>query len=288
MVQAFAMRQGVLPTEIGMMGSSGVTSALYGGMEMAMQASRGFLNQPTVRDAAGNIITGEQRQMNNAAQIMGMSHEEFQRLWRNRQGAQHGAIAGERLNRYERSLRTVDQQVRHGSGGDRVIPGAAGGGRGAGINAAYVMQQHRGEASRDQIADMLDQRIDQSQWTPIDRELRKMAPQRGTQGYDKYMSQIHDIEGKTGLDRVKAAREFIAEHGKVTMPSDQPVVYLKAKGALAKLVEQVGSDGKSVTRQQANAGGESSAAQALLTAPTNVRQQALTDYLKSQGIEGGG
>jgi hypothetical protein len=288
MVQAFAMRQGVLPTEIGMMGSSGVTSALYGGMEMAMQASRSFLNQPTVRDAAGNVITGEQRQMNNAAQIMGMSHEEFQRLWRNRQGAQHGAIAGEMLNRYSRNIRTIDQQVRHGSSSSdpRALASIVSGAHGSAVAMAERAAQDQG--ARGEIADELDARIDRSQWTPIDRELRRMAPARGTQGYDKYMSQIHNIEGKTGQDRVKAAREFIAEHGKVTMPSDQPVVYLKAKGALAKLVEQVGGDGKSIARQHANSGGESSAAQALLTAPANVRQDALNDYLKSAGIDGGG
>lgn len=287
MVQAFAMRQGVLPTEIGMMGSSGVTSALYGGMEMAMQASRGFLNQPTVRDAAGNVITGQQRQMNNAAQIMGMSHEEFQRLWRNRQGAQHGAIAGEMLNRYARTVSRIDHDFGKDSGGGASHP-IVGAGRGAATQAAQYAYTHSKEsAGRAEVADMLNQRLERTQWAPIAHELRAMAPQRGTQGYDKYMSQIHDIESKTGTDRVKAAREFIAEHGKIQMPSDQPVVYLKAKGALAKLVEQVGSDGKSINRQHANAGGESSAAQALLTAPTSVRQQALTDYLKAAGVEGG-
>jgi len=127
-----------------------------------------------------------------------------------------------------------------------------------------------------------------NEWSKIDSELRKMAPARGTQGYDKYINEIHGIEGKTGQDRVKAAQAFIREHGKVQLPSDQPVVYLKAKGALAKLVEQVGSDGKSVHRQQANAGGPSSAEQALLTAPIDVRQAALSDRLKSEGITGGG
>lgn len=283
MVQAFSMRQGLLPNELGMAGSNQITGSLYGGMEMAMKAASGFSTQPIRDPATGRMISGQERQMNQAASIMGIDRELFQRLWRQRGTAQHGARALDELQTYQGEMDTLQHRVDQNkkvpmlhnqqiSPGDWVpthagAPGAVDMGNGVFARKAtrvefgdkYPSDPRRGPIPNNMVEEAKRQLQtgDSGSWNKIHGELRAMLPAKGDESRGHFDKLLHQIEGESGSKRVGDIRSFITERDKVQVPDDGPTVYVKFKGAAAKYFEQ--DDVRKKTKNITNAGGPSTA-----------------------------
>lgn len=119
LVQATAMtRFGAMPWETGGLGTAGQTSALAGGVDMAMRAFQGFRDTP-MRDAQGHVImSGRDRQIRGAAQALGVDWTTVDRFLQGRQVAPHVLQGTKTLDRIKANQGLLSEGQKVGGTGE--------------------------------------------------------------------------------------------------------------------------------------------------------------------------
>lgn len=281
LVQGQYMAQtGMLPNTMGMAGGHQVNQAVYGAIDMAMQATRGFAvnGQASVDPITGHRISGRAYQEQEAAQILGMSRNELVRLNRERTTAPARSAALELLNRYNpnapgaagRPTSTPGSTVPLGQGG------GVHGGTASIVDAQNAINAAHGITPTTPTTD--------AGWEKIHRQLMLAAPSTpGSKDRNDYIAKVRHIETESGQQRIKDTRQLIRDQSKIATPDNTPTVYVKFKGPAAKFFEQ---DKKGDAKRNANAGGVN-LAQNIIQNPKEA-QNLMGDYFDQQGISNGG
>lgn len=300
LVQGQAMAQtGVLPNAMGLLGAHQTTNALYGAIDMAMKGTAGFANRPSIVDpTTGHRISGKAYQVTEAASLMGMDRNLLQRLLRQRGVSQHAAAASELLHRYH------GEQDRAATRGD-LVGGRASviGDQSIGVgdwvpsrsDAPGAIRMPDGtyavEATAAGHGDVYSATGNDAQWKAIKKQLMGLGPGHLHDSIDvapghkptTFADQVSNLEKLHGQARIDAAQKLIRDTDKVkTNQGDAPTVYVKFKGAAAKLFEQ---DGRSDAKKSANAGGSNLAEAIISPQEANLNVQAM---VKQFGLNDGG
>jgi hypothetical protein len=317
LMQGVAMRQGYLPNEIGLMSGNQAIQATYQSLDLAMQATAGFRNQPIRDPATGRITTsGTDRQIAQVASITGLSTDLVKRMLRQRNFAEAAGRAESQIDAFRsdvgaarRAAPTIgrmqlrsNQQI---SPGDWVPvrdksghPEAVDVGDGLFAVQATVAGEGDKYIGHSDITGRrtdMDSKLNREFYT-VKRTLAEGAPDEKEHPRMRadYMRELSALgKGDTGTERAADLNRFVRKWGTLDkQPEEQgPTVYVKFKGAAAKWFEQDNTD-ETKSRRASNSGGQTQAeiAAALPTsreAAAMQRSFMLTNDRSSQFAGGG-
>jgi hypothetical protein len=210
-------RYGVLPNELGLVASTNPSVAaegIFGGIDMALRATRPFAHDR--RDAQGHLIErGRDRQVAQAAQMLGMSPDLLKNYMRVRPYYAHAGAAGTAVSAYERQVRGMTQNESRALQDEAHHPGIF----------------HKIKAN--------DQRQLDQDWGGVEKELRALAP-TDQSGHNKWMDQINELRSDDRGERAEKARKLIADRMKSLNESQatNTKVQVEFTGAAAKWLQQ--------------------------------------------------
>jgi hypothetical protein len=221
--QGLALTQmGVLPSGIGALPGGSQVGLTMQAMKMAMNATQG-LNQNKYQTIGGKRVlvqSGSQAQQDQAAQLLGMSPEEFQRLYRNQ--GQNTASAN--------ALTLLQADTAQGWKNE----------------LAGAMQKSHGNLTKEQREKLQKGGEGITGWNQISQQLlnagisKKEVGRIGSEGFDKRASDVENLLAKLN-------KQSISEEG-------QNKVQVQFTGAAAKFFQQVPI---SPAKAASNAGGQS-------------------------------
>lgn len=286
LVQAIgATKFGALPQEFGALGTAGQAGAIQGGVDQALNAFQGFRNTP-VKDASGRIIiSGPRRQINMAAQALGVSYEQLQRYQQGRRVAPHILQGNQALDNYAKNANLAhaadgaraDQSAKFVDGpskpGDWVpanpsTPGAVNRGGHWMIKATIGGDAGRYELTGARGA--LDRQVG-GDWRAVQDQMvltARMETNKGERG--KLFEQINKIKAEDDpKKRAAAARGFLSDAAKkVVEDRTDNKVQVGFTGAAAKYFKQV-EDKLPKEFRDADAGGRPRSDSAVADSSTN-------------------
>lgn len=220
--QGLAMTQmGVLPSGVGALPGGTQTSLTLQAMKMAMGATAGMNHNKyqTINGKQFLAQTGNTAQEDQAAQLLGMSPEEFKRLNRN-QGQYSASANAETLLKADTS-------------------------QGWGQELAGAMQKSHGHLTKEQRNRLQHGGDGVTGWNEISKQLLNAGVSK---------NEVSKIANEGFDKRTKSVEEVLAKKNKENINESGQNVQVKFTGAAAKFFEQVSP---SAVKSSANAGGPS-------------------------------